>query len=380
MRSRYRKNKNYFSRNKKVLKTLLALSIVVTGIVYMIHPKTSNAQKSSEIIDAASQMPSVENEDVLVGYWHNWEGDKDGYQQGTSGKVNLSEIPDDYNVINVSFMQANENERIPTFKPYNMSDSEFRAEVAKLNEQGRAVLLALGGSNAHIQLEKGDEQALANEIIRLVETYGFDGLDIDLEETAITAGDNQTVIPEALKIVKDHYREEGQNFIITLAPEFPSLRPEGSYVSYIQSLEGYYDFINVQLYNQGGDGVPAENGEWISQNNDAVKEEFLYTIASDIVNGNGFVQIPANKLVLGLPSNNEAAANGYVKDPLAVQNALSRLEADGNPIKGLMTWSVNWDAGVDINGTPYNNSFAKTYGPMIHDDNCQMDNEAPSIP
>ena len=32
------------------------------------------------------------------------------------------------------------------------------------------------GADAHIQLVKGDEQAFANEIIRQVETYGFDGL------------------------------------------------------------------------------------------------------------------------------------------------------------------------------------------------------------
>ncbi len=41
-----------------------------------------------------------------------------------------------------------------------------------------------------------------------METYGFDGLDIDLEQLAITAGDNQTVIPATLKIVKDHYRDK----------------------------------------------------------------------------------------------------------------------------------------------------------------------------
>ncbi|MCB2711218.1 chitinase, partial [Listeria monocytogenes] len=76
-----------------------------------------------------------------------------------------------------------------------INDSDFSAQVGALNKEGRAVLLALGGADGHVDLKAGDEQAFANEIIRQVETYGVDGLDIDLEQSAITAGDNKTVIP-----------------------------------------------------------------------------------------------------------------------------------------------------------------------------------------
>jgi chitinase len=361
---------------KKSLKVSLALSLVASGLGVMAPTAISKAQAA----DAASQMPSVEKKNVLVGYWHNWVGKSDGYQQGTSSSSKLSETPAGYNVVDVAFMKASTGVRIPTFKPYNATDSQFRAEVAKLNAEGRAVIISLGGADAHIQLQKGDEKALADEIIRLVETYGFDGLDIDLEQNAITAGDNQTVIPAALKTVKDHYRAKGQNFIITMAPEFPYLRTGGKYVPYVQSLNGYYDFINPQLYNQGGDGVTAASGKWLAQNNDTVKEDFLYTISTQMATGNGFVQIPAHKLVLGLPANPDAAANGYVKDPLAIKNALARLQADGNPVKGLMTWSVNWDNGVDKTGKSYNNHFVNTYGPMIHNPTTPVDTVAPSTP
>ncbi|MBE1043065.1 chitinase, partial [Escherichia coli] len=50
---------------------------------------------------------------------------------------------------------------------------------------------------------------LKDEIIRLVEVYGFDGLDIDLEQAAIGAANNKTVLPAALKKVKDHYAAQG---------------------------------------------------------------------------------------------------------------------------------------------------------------------------
>ena len=78
-----------------------------------------------------------------------------------------------------------------------------------------------------------------------------------------------------------------------------------------------------------------------------------------------FIKIPADKFVIGLPANEDAAATGYVKNPKDVENALKRLKASGNEIKGLMTWSVNWDAGKSATGLNYNNSFVNTYAPML---------------
>ncbi len=239
-------------------------------------------------------------------------------------------MPKEYNVVAVAFMKGS---GIPTFRPFNVSDAEFRRQVGVLNSQGRAVLISLGGADAHIELRSGQEQPLANEIIRLVETYGFDGLDIDLEQSAIDFAANKTVLPAALKLVKDHYAGQGKHFIISMAPEFPYLTSTGKYVGYLQALEGYYDFIAPQFYNQGGDGVwvPEANngaGAWIAQNNDALKEDFLYYLTESLVTGTrGFTRIPADKFVIGLPANVDAAATGYVIDKTVVGNVA---QASGN--------------------------------------------------
>jgi chitinase len=320
--------------------------------------------------DAASLMPSIAGKKILMGFWHNWPaGPSDGYRQGRFASLSLEEVPKEYNVVAVAFMKGS---GIPTFKPYNVSDAEFRRQVGVLNSQGRAVLISLGGADAHIELRSGQEQPLANEIIRLVETYGFDGLDIDLEQSAIDFAANRTVLPAALKRVKDHYAGQGKHFIISMAPEFPYLTSTGKYISYLQALEGYYDFIAPQFYNQGGDGVwvpEASNGAgaWIAQNNDALKEDFLYYLTESLVTGTrGFTRIPADKFVIGLPANNDAAATGYVIDKNVVGNVLKRLAIKGLPIKGLMTWSVNWDNGSSKDGLPYNWEFSRRYGPLIH--------------
>ncbi|EAD5710539.1 chitinase [Listeria innocua] len=346
---------------KQVMVGGLSLLLVGTGLGAF----GSTAQAAT---DDASIMPDISNKQVLVGYWHSWKSSgKDGYQQGTSADIALKDTPKAYNVVDVSFMKGDGVNRIPTFKPVGINDSDFRAQVGALNKEGRAVLLTLGGADGHVELKAGDEQAFANEIIRQVETYGFDGLDIDLEQSAITAGDNKTVIPAALKIVKDHYKAQGKNFLITMAPEFPYLKPGSAYESYLTSLANYYDYIAPQLYNQGGDGVWVdETNQWIAQNNDTLKESFLYYMADSFINGTrGYLKIPANKFVFGLPANVDAAATGYVKDPQIVQNVFNRLQAKGTPVKGVMTWSVNWDAGKNSAGVAYNNGFSNAYGPIV---------------
>lgn len=290
---------------------------------------------------------------VVVGYWHNWCGGA-GYQGGTAPCVKLDQVNPQYNVVDVSFMKVYGSDPIPTFKldpATGMSKSQFIEQIALLNSQGRSVLLALGGADAHIELRTGQEQAFADEIIRLVETYGFDGLDIDLEQSAITAANNQTVIPAALRLVKEHYRAQGKNFLITMAPEFPYLTQTGAYIPYIRNLEGYYDWINPQFYNQGGDGIYIDGIGWIAQNNDALKEEFIYYMADSLSNGTrGFYKIPHDKLVFGIPTNIDAAATGYVQDPQKLYNAFNRLKSEGQPLRGVMTWSINWDMGRNAAG------------------------------
>ncbi len=354
-------------------KTALALSIL-----------SALSLGSGQAVAGNGQQLVDQDGNVLVGYWHNW-CDGGGYQGGNAPCVELSEVDPQYNVVNVSFMKVHEGatSHIPTFQldpSIGMSEAEFKDQIANLNEQGRSVLIALGGADAHIELRNGDEQALADEIIRLVDTYGFDGLDIDLEQAAITAADNATVIPAALIIVKDHYRAQGQNFMITMAPEFPYLRSGGAYTPYLSALEGYYDFINPQFYNQGGDGVWVDEiNTWVPQNYKD-QDVFIYYIADSIINGTrGYTKIPHEKLVFGVPANPDAAASGFVTDPNDMYKSLDSLKDQGQPLRGIMTWSVNWDMGANSSGQQYNEQFVKDYGPYVHGQTPPPTDGKPSI-
>ena len=53
-------------------------------------------------------------------------------------------------------------------------------------------------------------------------------------------------------------------------------------------------------------------------------------------------------------------------NPTAVTNTFKRLHDKGLSIKGLMTWSVNWNNGINKDHVPYNWEFSRRYGPMIN--------------
>jgi chitinase len=302
---------------------------------------------------------------ILMGFWHNWQPSPgDGYQQGTPTELDLAAIPEAYTVVAVAFMQG---AGIPTFRPYRLSTAELRRQVAALHGQGRAVVLSLGGADAQIELHAGQEETLTDEIIRLVETYGFDGINLDLEPFALDAADNKRVVTTALKRVKDYRAKLGEHFVISLTPEFSQLTTTGRYAPYAMALEDYYDFVAPQYYNQGGDGIWVDElGMWVAQNNDERKEDFLYYLTESLAAGTrGYLQVPADKLVIGLPSNPDAAATGYVVDPAAVSRALERLDGAGKSIKGLMTWSINWDGGTNRQGARYDWEFCNRYAALI---------------
>jgi len=284
---------------------------------------------------------------VLVGYWFEWWP-----------QLPLEQIPWEYNVISVAFMQ-NRADGIPTFAPQPpYTDATFRAAVDAIKAQGRAVLISLGGATGHTSLRRAQKDAFRDEIIRLCDVYGFNGFDINLENISVNSGDNQEVVPQALIEVKDSFRARGQEFFICMAPEFPYLRTAmggNSYIPYLQKLEGYYDLIYPQYYNQAGDGISTPNG-WIPNNGTDRQEDFLFYLTDAFIKGEqGFFRIPPDKFAIGLPSSRDAFYNGgLIENPQDVYNAFRRLDNQGTPIRGLMTWSINQDAN---NGWPFLTSY-----------------------
>lgn len=150
--------------------------------------------------------------------------------------------------------------------PAGLDRDQFKADIAYLKRRGQKVMISLGGGGQHFTLD--DPKHIPNfvsSVTRIVEEYGFDGIDIDFESPSlsIAPGDTDFRRPttppivnliSALRQLHDHF---GPGFMISLVPEgtqIPSGYPSyggqfGSYLPIAHALRDILSFMDVQDYN-----------------------------------------------------------------------------------------------------------------------------------
>ena len=307
---------------------------------------------------------------LLVGYWHNW---------GSPNTLPLTAVPDAYDIINVSFATPSvPNGATMQFSPFATvypTNQSFIQDVAGLQAAGKKVLISIGGANDPVVVDSvADAQAFASSMLQLITTYGFDGLDIDLEGAsfALQAGDFDFRNPTTPRVV--HFISGLQQLLAQLPPDFIlSAAPEvamvqggmstysgvwGSYLPLLHAFRARFDWVHVQHYNAGT--MYGRDGQIYTPGT----VDFHVAMADALIGGfslqNGITFDPfePEQVAIGLPATATAAGNGYTATSL-VHEALDRLilgkpsagyqlaNPDGYPgFRGLMTWSTNWDVLV----------------------------------
>ncbi len=68
------------------------------------------------------------------------------------------------------------------FSPVYGTDADFKSDISYLKSKGKKVVLSIGGQNGVVLLpDNAAKQRFINSIQSLIDKYGFDGIDIDLE-------------------------------------------------------------------------------------------------------------------------------------------------------------------------------------------------------
>ena len=317
-------------------------------------------------IKAVSAAQSL-GERLLVGYWHNFDN-------GT-GIINLRDVSDKWDVINVAFGETYSDRAVVEFTPC-YDEEQFISDVQYIKGKGKKVILSIGGQNGVVLLPDATaKEKFVKSICGLVDKYGFDGLDIDLESgISLQASDTDFKNPKTPQIVnlisgvREISDKYGSNFIISMAPETAYVQGGitaygniwGAYLPIIYGLRDKLTYIHVQHYNAGGnqglDGVTYTQGT--ADYEVAMAEMLLYGFPIAGNSNNMFPALREDQVMIGLPATQAAAPSGGYINPTEMKKALDYLikgvsyggsyklaNGKGYPgFRGLMTWSINWDA------------------------------------
>lgn len=309
---------------------------------------------------------------IIVGYWHNFVNQ--------AGYVKLRDVSVKWDVVNVAFAQTAGDNCTVEFIPDQQTAAELKGDISYLKGIGKKVVLSIGGQNAAVSLpSSGSKQKFMDSLIAIIDQYGFDGLDLDIETgVSLGSGDNDVKNPTTPMIVNligatkgicDHY---GPGFILSMAPEVAYVQGGitayatnwGAYLPIIHGLRDKLTYVHVQHYNCGGNA--ALDGKTYNQGTAdfevAMAEMLLRGFALGGNSSNVFPALREDQVVIGLPACPAGAPSGGYITPGEMKKALDYLikgisyggtyqlvNAAGYPaFRGLMAWSINWDAHTNF--------------------------------
>jgi len=335
---------------------------------------------------------------IILGYAHSWENTAAPFLYFSQIKGSK------FNVVDYAFVETVNRDGYTPILTTNdaryLTNGVFDKQLLKndiksLRDSGVPVIVSIGGQNGHVVLENVTQKNIfVSGLKAIIDEYQFDGVDIDFEGGSMnfSAGGLRDIsyagisayprlknVVDAFKELKAYY---GPGFLLTAAPETQYVQGGyttytdtfGSFLPIIQNLRNELDLLAVQLYNTGG-----ENG-LDGQYYGTAKKANMVTALTDMIikgyniasTGMHFDGLPASKVLIALPACPSAAGSGYLT-PTEGINAMDYLRngtnftgrtytmQPGGPypsLRGLMTWSVNWDASSCGNSSELSKAYA----------------------
>nr|WP_211239272.1 glycosyl hydrolase family 18 protein [Actinokineospora inagensis] len=290
---------------------------------------------------------------VLVGYWENWDGSINGVHPpfGWTPVTNPVIKQHGYNVLNAAFPVIRSD---GTVLWEDGMDSNVKvstpAEMCQAKASGQTILMSIGGAAAGIDLNSTTvADKFVSTIVPILKKYNFDGIDIDIETGLSGAGNISTLSASQsnlIRIIDGVLAQMPSNFGLTMAPETAyvtggSVTYGSIWGAYLPIIKKYVDngrlwWLNMQYYNGSMYGCSGDSYQAATVQG--------FKVQTDCLN-NGLtiqgttIKVPYDKQVPGLPAQ-PGAGGGYMTPSLVSQ---AWTTTGGGGLKGLMTWSLNWD-------------------------------------
>ncbi|SEC51842.1 chitinase [Streptomyces melanosporofaciens] len=286
---------------------------------------------------------------AVTGYWQN-------FNNGAAVQK-LRDVQNQYDIIAVAFADATGTPGAVDFTldpavGYG-SEQQFKDDIKAKQAAGKSVVISIGGQNGTVSInDSASANNFADSVYALMREYGFNGVDIDLEN-----GLNATYMTQALRSLS---AKAGSGLVITMAPQTIDMQStSGAYFQTALNIKDILTVVNMQYYNSGS--MLGCDGKVYSQGS----VDFLTALACIQLEGG----LSPSQVGLGLPASTRGAGSGYVS-PAIVNNALDCLARGTNcgsfkpartypGLRGAMTWSTNWDATAG-------NAWSNAVGPKVH--------------
>ncbi|MCK1823355.1 glycoside hydrolase family 18 protein [Streptomyces sp. XM83C] len=287
---------------------------------------------------------------AVTGYWQNFDN-------GATVQ-RLSDVPSAYDIIAVAFADATPTPGAVDFALDSAglggyTEAQFKADIRAKQAAGKKVIISVGGERGTVSVNSAASATnFANSVYALMQEYGFDGVDIDLEN-----GLDATYMTQALRSLS---AKAGPSLILTMAPQTIDMQStSNAYFRTALNVKDILTVVNMQYYNSGS--MLGCDGKVYSQGS----VDFLTALACIQLEGG----LAPSQVGLGLPASTRAAGSGYVS-PTVVNNALDCLTKAVNcgsfkpsktypDLRGAMTWSTNWDATAG-------NTWSSSVGAHVH--------------
>ena len=312
---------------------------------------------------------------MVTGYWHNF--------CNGSTNLKLKDVPKYYDMICVAFTGNTATPGEVTFEVDpdlaravgGYTKQQFIQDIKDLKSKGQHVIISVGGAEGRITINSNTAaDKFASTLSAIIKEYGFEGVDIDLEGSAVSG---TAFIARGLRKVHDQF---GDDFIITMAPETYYMHKGdgliGAYYNLAMDIKDILTIVYPQFYNAGSDiGYNNFNARYPSKS-------FITSLASMYIE-NG---LRPDQLAIGVPSMKSAAGSGYItpEDLKDVVNSLVyKKPLDGftppreyKTLRGVMTWSINWDGTQKYSWAKSMSELMDSLGDDISDnsDNNDSDN------
>ncbi|MFI5606364.1 chitinase [Amycolatopsis sp. NPDC051903] len=288
---------------------------------------------------------------VLQGYWENWDGAANGVHPGL-GWVPITDsriAANGYNVLNAAFPVIRSD---GTVLWEDGMDAGVKvatpADMCAAKASGATILMSIGGAAAGIDLSSSAvADKFVSTIVPILEKYNFDGIDIDIETGLSGSGSIGTLSTSQqnlVRIIDGVLAQMPANFGLTMAPETAyvtggSVTYGSIWGSYLPIIKKYADngrlwWLNMQYYNGSMYGCTGDTYEAGTVQGFTAQTNCL---AKGLVVQGTTIKVPVDEQVPGLPAQS-GAGGGYLA-PNLVSQAYNSVPG----LKGLMTWSLNWD-------------------------------------